>query len=316
MQAKYTISDFLLNIQPHKYRMFVYSGNDCSNLGELFMKRFLFALAFCCLYIETLFAEETVNSLVDAIYVINLDRNPERFDYVKKQFDEIGLKIQRFSAVDGKKLTLVDKKTGDCFTNKDAADADFYIKNENKEFQVVCESRKEELVDAEFTYFSDNRQNFGELGCFMSHRAIYADMLKKGYSKVIILEDDVKIFKNFKEDVCNVLRNIPTNADLVFLDLHIKKLSMKYWLDRFFSFNIPYLFKIRYSTNICGTHAYVVTNKGAKKLLERTSFTNIPIDFCVCFDRTVYFYVAKSKLCTAGEIGSIIGEYGCRVQGY
>lgn len=277
------------------------------------MKKFLSVIVLCCLYVETLFAEETVNDLVDAVYVINLDRNPERFDYVKKQFDEISLKIQRFSAVDGKKLKLVDKKTGDCFTSKDVTDADFYIKNGNKEFQVVCESRKSELIDAEFTYISDNMLNFGELGCFMSHRAIYADMLKNKYNRVIIFEDDVKIFKNFKDDVCNVLKNIPTNADIVFLDLHIKKLSMKYWLDRFFSFNIPYLFKIRYSTNICGTHAYVITNKGAKKLLGRTSFTNIPIDLCICFDRTVYFYVAKSKLCTAGEIGSVIAEYGNRL---
>ena len=277
------------------------------------MKKILFVIVFCCLYVKTLFAEETVNDLVDAVYVINLDRNPERFDYVKKQFDEIGLKIQRFSAVDGKKLTLVDKKTGERFTNKDAADADFYIKNKNKEFQVVCESRKAELRDSEFTYFPDNRLTFGELGCFMSHRAIYADMLKNGYSKVIILEDDVKIFKNFKEDVCNILKNIPTNADLVFLDLHIKKFSMKYLLDRVFSFNMPYLFKVRYSTNICGTHAYVVTNKGAKKLLGRTSFSNLPIDVCICFDRVLYFYVAKSKLCTAGEIGSVIGEYGNRL---
>lgn len=34
----------------------------------------------------------------------------------------------------------------------------------------------------------------------MSYRVIYADMLKKGYSKVIVFEDDIKIIsENFKE---------------------------------------------------------------------------------------------------------------------
>lgn len=288
------------------------------DLLEYNMKKLSTCLCvFLCVLIGKISAEDYVNDLVEAVYVINLDHNPERFEYVKKQFDKMGIAIQRFSAVDGKTLELIDESTGEKFNVQDASNADFYIKHRNKEFLVVCENRKKELADAEFTYFSDQKLTFGELGCFMSHRAIYADIVKKGYSNVIVFEDDVKILsERFKDDVCRILKNIPENTDLVFLDLHIERNSIKYFLDRIFSFNKNFIFKIRYSSNISGTHAYIVTNKGARKLLRRTSFSNIPIDICILFDRTVKFYVSKTKLCTAGEIGSVIENFGKRNQGY
>lgn len=76
------------------------------------------------------------------------------------------------------------------------------------------------------------------------------------------------------------------------------------------------MFKIRYSTNIDGTHAYVVTNKVERKLLVHTSLSNLSIDLLILFDRCVNFYISKAKLCTAGEIGSVINDCGDKSQGY
>ena len=44
------------------------------------------------------------------IYVINLDRRPERWEGVHKQLEYQNLQHTRFSAVDGQSITDLDKK--------------------------------------------------------------------------------------------------------------------------------------------------------------------------------------------------------------
>ena len=50
----------------------------------------------------------TVENLYDKIYVISLDRTPKRYAHVKKQLDRFNLKHEKFSAVDGKLITVTD----------------------------------------------------------------------------------------------------------------------------------------------------------------------------------------------------------------
>lgn len=50
----------------------------------------------------------TIENLYDKIYVISLDRTPKRYAHVKKQLDRFNLKHEKFSAVDGKLITVTD----------------------------------------------------------------------------------------------------------------------------------------------------------------------------------------------------------------
>jgi GR25 family glycosyltransferase involved in LPS biosynthesis len=47
-----------------------------------------------------------LNNFFDKIYCINLDRRTDRWEECQKIFTKLGLEVERFSAIDGKQLTL------------------------------------------------------------------------------------------------------------------------------------------------------------------------------------------------------------------
>ncbi|MDR0968601.1 MAG: glycosyltransferase family 25 protein [Holosporaceae bacterium] len=48
-----------------------------------------------------------------AVYVINLDRSPDRMKKMEKQLKKLGVKFRRFKAIDGlKDITIVNGATG------------------------------------------------------------------------------------------------------------------------------------------------------------------------------------------------------------
>ena len=77
-------------------------------------KLFLFVIVVSLFKTGDVFAQEVSSevcadsepTLYDKIYVISLDRTPERYEYVRKQLDKFNLKHERFSGVDGKLLRV------------------------------------------------------------------------------------------------------------------------------------------------------------------------------------------------------------------
>jgi glycosyl transferase family 25 len=55
----------------------------------------------------------------------------------------------------------------------------------------------------------------GEIGCSLSHRMIYEDMLKNNYSRILILEDDALPNPKVLEKVSVILAEIPSNCELL-----------------------------------------------------------------------------------------------------
>ena len=56
----------------------------------------------------------------------------------------------------------------------------------------------------------------GEIACSWSHRMIYADMLEKGYKKILILEDDAVPDRQASDLIPKILEELPTSAELVY----------------------------------------------------------------------------------------------------
>jgi glycosyl transferase, family 25 len=125
----------------------------------------------------------------------------------------------------------------------------------------------------------------GMIGCSWSHRNVYDDIIKNRYKNALILEDDVIIDKSKLQLLPKVLDQLPRNWELVYLGyarheepqtLALKKLS--YFVQRFlgkhkFSYQtIKNLYPKKISAHILSagyhdqTHAYAVTQSGAKKL--------------------------------------------------
>lgn len=119
------------------------------------------------------------------VFLVNLDRNPERLAFMDEQLGRLGIRYERVSAVDGRLLTTEEKKSQ---TNQIRA------------------------------FFALNRMLLdGEIGCALSHLSIYRRMREKGLDCALVLEDDVVLEANFIE-VCNeALKFIDVNRPQVVL---------------------------------------------------------------------------------------------------
>ncbi|MFM7611613.1 MAG: glycosyltransferase family 25 protein [Alphaproteobacteria bacterium] len=128
----------------------------------------------------------------------------------------------------------------------------------------------------------------GEIACSWSHRLIYADIIEKGFKRVLILEDDAVPDPNELIKITQILAEIPDSAELVYwgwgkngernwsgwwkqLTYHIQfALGMLKWNHRI----IRNLYARTYSTHLrrAGfhdfTYAYAITDAAATKLID------------------------------------------------
>lgn len=108
------------------------------------------------------------------IYVINLDRNPERMDFMRGQLGRLGLAFERFPAVYGKALSEDERKAG---------------------FSPVRSfiASKKRMSDA-------------EIGVAMSHVGCYRRLLATDEPAALVFEDDVKLGAGFPDALARVGR--------------------------------------------------------------------------------------------------------------
>jgi hypothetical protein len=92
------------------------------------------------------------------IYVLNLDRRPDRYQMMKSQLDILGLTHERISAVDGNTL-----------------------------------QEPEPIAGVKPQYW-----NKYALGIVQSNKFIINDAIKNNYEEILILEDDVEFVDDFK----------------------------------------------------------------------------------------------------------------------
>lgn len=281
---------------------------------------FLFIITVSLSYTESVLAEEkghfqkqqtsekTLKNLFDKIYVISLDRTPERYEYAKKQLDKFNLKHERYAAVDGKLITIKDVER-----NQIVPWEATYLKGYHYG-AVLKISQQKQYKEAEFFYKTDRYiPNLEEFGCAMSHRAVWTDVVNHGYKRVIILEDDVTLKDSFLTKLSDVTSHLPDDFDVFFLDiaLFLPKdtnyfIPPIFWLSKFSNTLSPYFAKIKLNNkNLWGLHAYIVTFDSAKKLLAKTQYINIPIDNALMFSG-LKLYVSKIKLLSGTSGKSVI----------
>ena len=174
------------------------------------------------------------------VFVINLRRSTERRSIMTGRLNQLGVDHSVFEAVDGQKLEL-------------------------ETASVYDGARRRMLFGRDMTK--------GELGCLLSHRAIYQAIVDRDIEKAVILEDDTILSTDFP-DVVRALIELPVVWDMVrFLDNEkiykkcrdIGPLCGAYTL-------------IRPATTSGGGHAYLVTQNGARHLLRHTRQNYLPID--------------------------------------
>ncbi len=133
---------------------------------------------------------------VDAIYLINLDKRPEKLQKTLLQFTPYGVHPYRFSAIDGltlplktvdqlgvvyKKGMIKGKQVQHYFTNGFSRLPHPVILNDS--FDGNC-------------CFSPWNYTLGTLGCYLSHLSILKNAFDCGYQTIWVMEDDVCLKDN------------------------------------------------------------------------------------------------------------------------
>ncbi len=176
-----------------------------------------------------------------AVFIINLDRSPDRYKKVIHKISRLDFPVVRISAVDGKLL---------------------------KKHALL------NIVDYDFFVFAKRRYpKPGEIGCTMSHRKALAAFLKSPYSHALILEDDADFKPSELNKSLNWLLKHKDIWDLCILDKRLDDYAEAVRL-------IPEL-KRSVSVirgKFPGSTAYLLNKKTALSLIEKIYPIKMPYD--------------------------------------
>jgi glycosyltransferase involved in cell wall biosynthesis/GR25 family glycosyltransferase involved in LPS biosynthesis len=221
------------------------------------------------------------NSLnLDMVYYINLDKRKDRNEHVINQMKKATVpenKITRYTAIDGDTYTFTQQEL-DLFKN---------------------------------AFFLNTPSVKKLMGNQLSHFYIFKDMVEKGYSKVLILQDDVVFRDGFVDHLNKVLDNLPSDCEILNIGIHeycyynefkAYDLSIKDDFLRVEKEKVNDSISIWKNTIQPCTLSYILTLAGAKNMIshfEKTGFLReTDMGFNSYLQKKNIFYGSRTILCT------------------
>ncbi|WP_243975788.1 glycosyltransferase family 25 protein [Vibrio natriegens] len=187
------------------------------------------------------------NSINPKIYVINLKRDKHKLTAIESQLNKLKLNYEIIEAFDGATLSESSLET------------------------LTDQGGSRSVIGRSLTK--------GEVGCALSHRKIYEKLLESDNKYAIILEDDVIISSKINQ-LFSCDNNLPSKLDVLLLGYYNNPNTEKQSASSFWKYiKIGSSFKcLRLIENAYGTHGYLITREGARKLLRDTEILVEPID--------------------------------------
>ena len=220
----------------------------------------LFIIAACYSFIHF---NDSKEATLDKIYVMNLDRSPERYKAIQKKLNNMSFPVSydRFSAIDGRKISFTNKLTGEVLLGQEILDKKIWLKGD---FDARCEGTNDPADLVLITNLNEIAFN-SRVGCTCSHKKIWQDMVEKDYQNALIIEDDIKFMPYFNILLNLSMKNSPKDYELLFLNY--KAYGKAFENNNFTTFIKNPFWKI-VKKHIYSSQAYILTNEGAKKLLK------------------------------------------------
>lgn len=182
-----------------------------------------------------------INTLVDKVYVINLDKDVERLQNIDTALRKQGIVYERLSATVGSKLQD-DPRLSD-FCNRFGTD--------------------------------------GIKGCAISHHRCWEDMLENRYSRILVFEDDAVIPDDFDEKVRNVMGRIPNDYEIILIGCRFfcKNENLLEKTVHTILNSAPEAVEdgIRKVSGSLGAHATIYTDSFVKKIIDEPIHTHIDV---------------------------------------
>ena len=157
---------------------------------------------------------------------------------------------------------------------------------------------------------------YSTIGCAMSHKKIWEMILKEDTSEqnmFMVLEDDIVFQENFQIKLKKVLEKVPDDFDVLYLGQFFSNYDNKYnWFTRMIHSFLGHrkhekINDLIYKPNCpMGTHGYIVSRKGAQKLLHMINSTKIylHIDFMMSHAKNINVYASKELLVRQSQMNT------------
>ncbi len=209
------------------------------NLNNLdFIIICLVILLFLFISVKEKFTQFNDNFIDYRVIYMKTNNNMDRLNQINLMQEKLGKKLNFFDAVVGKNVNL----------NK----LDVYDPN----------------ITLNFKY-----KYIGEIGCYLSHYMLIKEAINSPYSYTVVFEDDFNISdNNFNEKLTKSLKtleNMNINFDMLYLG-NILENKGEPITDN--------IYRASKTTQLLGTHAYLINNKSAKKILSNLNNIDCAID--------------------------------------
>ena len=190
------------------------------------------------------------------IFVINMNKDKDRLNKISSHLSNQNLTFERIPAVHG---------------------------------GVLSKDERKRLTTASCNKYCSPTM----IGCSLSHHKIWEKILKDDIKYAIVLEDDVRLENNFLNKLEYEMNKLPENFDIlllghlfpscfegedcptakIFASVYRKNMGSLKMKNEKYSDNI-----LKMTNGFAGTYAYLITNRGAKKLLEIMPLVDYHID--------------------------------------
>ena len=175
------------------------------------------------------------------IFLLNLDRSPERLEHMKPLLTQLEYEYTRVSAVDGSKISandLIDK------------------------------------VDKErFKKFRGRFPRLGEIGCALSHRKALLSFLNSNAEFALIFEDDIEFNPIVLKNLVSKAIHIAEDWDIIAMQLNHKGLPSKV-AELGENHHL-----VKYYFHVVEAGGYLINRKAAKKYLTYFLPIILPYDY-------------------------------------
>jgi GR25 family glycosyltransferase involved in LPS biosynthesis len=246
---------------------------------------------------------------IDFIYMINLDKRPEKFAHASNELQLYGISPYRFSAVNGWELPVtVFDQIGVKFAPGSLQEqflGSSYLEEDGREY--IDTEFLQENGRAYFTWYLAR----GAIGIVLSHLSILQDAYDSGYQTIWVMEDDVEVLEDPRQ-IPGLIRGLDQLApdwDILFTDVDTKDTQgvhvpcralaarpnvplppLTTFFEKFYAIgNNFYRTGMRY-----GAYSMILRRSGVQKILDyyRKYRVFIPydMDYWLCPDLKMFYF--------------------------
>ncbi len=214
---------------------------------------------------------ETINSCFDKIYVMNLDRRPDRLENVKSRLEAHNINASRFPAIDG--YAEPYKSQYESYNNSSLQHLPDGVEPV-KTFKEKYLGYQHYITRIHFmeNYLKKKAvQSPGALGYALTYVSILNKAIQNNYQRILIFDDDVIFHKNFNHEFRLRMRMLPDDWKLIMLGA-----MQHHWDDSWITWVNKNLYHCQ-GTSIA-SHAVAMQAKAFLPLLYYSEKLDLPID--------------------------------------